>query len=62
MILDLSNLQSVVDFVKNWGDKRVDILINNAGIMQCPYNLSSQGYEFKDAEIEEFLFKEEFLF
>lgn len=49
MILDLSNLQSVVDFVKNWGDKRVDILINNAGIMQCPYNLSSQGYELQFA-------------
>lgn len=47
MEIDLSSLQSVRDFAevfkKNF--ERLDMLINNAGIMMSPYKVSKDGFE-----------------
>ena len=45
--LDLSSLQSVREFAKRYTakHKRLDLLINNAGIMMPPYSLSEDGFE-----------------
>ncbi|XP_043082349.1 retinol dehydrogenase 12 isoform X2 [Puntigrus tetrazona] len=47
--LDLSNTKSVRDFAElvNKEEKRVDILINNAGIMMCPYSKTADGFEMQ---------------
>ncbi|EDX01004.1 retinol dehydrogenase 12 [Drosophila yakuba] len=45
--LDLGSLQSVRNFVERFKaeESRLDILINNAGIMACPRTLTADGYE-----------------
>ncbi|XP_059222321.1 retinol dehydrogenase 13-like, partial [Stomoxys calcitrans] len=45
--LNLASLQSVRDFVAKFKEEenRLDILINNAGIMGTPYQLTEDGYE-----------------
>ncbi|KIW19455.1 hypothetical protein PV08_00027 [Exophiala spinifera] len=47
--LDLQDLQSVKaatsEFMQR--ESRLDILINNAGIMACPYGLTKDGYELQ---------------
>jgi NAD(P)-dependent dehydrogenase (short-subunit alcohol dehydrogenase family) len=45
--LDLNSLKSVRKFVDNYSKKhdRLDLLINNAGIMMPPYSLSEDGFE-----------------
>lgn len=45
--LDLASLQSVRDFAEQFlkKEKRLDILINNAGIMATPRKLTQDGYE-----------------
>ena len=47
MALDLGSLKSVRAFAKAFGAKytRLDLLINNAGIMMPPYALSEDGFE-----------------
>jgi NAD(P)-dependent dehydrogenase (short-subunit alcohol dehydrogenase family) len=47
MALDLGSLQSVRAFAKAYGarHKKLDLLINNAGIMMPPYALSEDGFE-----------------
>lgn len=47
MPLDLSNLQSIRAFAKLFGEKydKLDILMNNAGIMQVPYGKTVDGFE-----------------
>lgn len=52
MPLDLSSLQSVEAFVEAWKSRRdssIDVLINNAGVMMCPYTLSADGMELQFA-------------
>ena len=47
MILDLSKLASVRKFAKQYHEKydKLDILINNAGIMLPPYSRTEDGFE-----------------
>ena len=49
-VLDLGDLESVRTFVRTIGEQRIDILCNNAGIMQLPtFQTSKQGYEMQFA-------------
>ncbi|KAH8294537.1 hypothetical protein KR044_007733 [Drosophila immigrans] len=45
--LDLGSLESVRNFVARFKteETRLDLLINNAGIMACPRSLTADGYE-----------------
>ncbi|XP_077454632.1 retinol dehydrogenase 12 [Stigmatopora argus] len=45
--LDLASLYSVRQFAKDFLDSedRLDLLINNAGVMMCPKRLTEDGYE-----------------
>jgi NAD(P)-dependent dehydrogenase (short-subunit alcohol dehydrogenase family) len=43
--LDLANLQSVRDFATRFGGERLDLLINNAGVMAPPRRTTVDGYE-----------------
>lgn len=47
MTLDLSSLDSVKNFVAGFKKQydRLDILLNNAGIMMTPYQLTNDGFE-----------------
>lgn len=47
MELDLMDLSSIKSFVKQFGDKyeRLDVLLNNAGIMTTPYFKTKDGFE-----------------
>lgn len=49
--LDLSSLQSVRKFVLSFKSKNLplNLLINNAGIMACPFSLSADGIELQFA-------------
>lgn len=47
MSLDLGNLESIKNFSESFKSKyeRLDILLNNAGIMNTPYGLTKDGFE-----------------
>jgi NAD(P)-dependent dehydrogenase (short-subunit alcohol dehydrogenase family) len=45
--LDLSDLTSVAAFASNWGDKPLNFLINNAGVMACPLEYTAQDLEMQ---------------
>lgn len=47
--LDLSNLESVSTFAKALKQdyKRLDVLINNAGVMMCPLSRTAEGFEMQ---------------
>ena len=49
MKLDLANLASVREFCRKVQDKesRVDVLVNNAGVFQCPYMKTEDGFEMQ---------------
>ncbi|KAH8818926.1 hypothetical protein DL96DRAFT_375851 [Flagelloscypha sp. PMI_526] len=44
-LLDLGDLDSVQSFIARWGDKPLDILINNAGVTLGKYSKNPQGFE-----------------
>lgn len=46
-IVDLSDLATVAAFASAWGDKPLDILINNAGVMACPLSYTAQDLEMQ---------------
>lgn len=47
--LDLSSFKSIREFVQRIHDRgqKIDILINNAGVMICPYMKTADGYEMQ---------------
>ncbi|KAM7542761.1 hypothetical protein Aperf_G00000008115 [Anoplocephala perfoliata] len=47
--LDLSSFKSIRAFVQRIRDKglKIDILINNAGVMMCPYAKTEDGFEMQ---------------
>ncbi|XP_016337983.1 retinol dehydrogenase 14-like [Sinocyclocheilus anshuiensis] len=47
--LDLASLQSVRSFCEEVirEEPRIDVLINNAGLYQCPYSRTEEGYEMQ---------------
>jgi NAD(P)-dependent dehydrogenase (short-subunit alcohol dehydrogenase family) len=47
MELDLSDMESIHSFSKSFGDKfeKLDLLINNAGVMALPFSKTKQGFE-----------------
>mmetsp|Transcript_17258 Transcript_17258/g.38024 ORF Transcript_17258/g.38024 Transcript_17258/m.38024 type:complete len:119 (+) Transcript_17258:182-538(+) len=49
MPLDLTSFDSVKEFAKLFREKfdRCDVLINNAGVMMCPYELTKDGHEMQ---------------
>lgn len=49
MQLDLADLESVKKFAHEFADlyNRLDLLINNAGIMEPPYGKTKQGFELQ---------------
>ncbi|XP_077248715.1 short-chain dehydrogenase TIC 32, chloroplastic-like [Tasmannia lanceolata] len=51
MEMDLSSLNSVASFSRsfNSSDNHLNILVNNAGIMACPFQLSADGVELQFA-------------
>ncbi|KAK3809476.1 MAG: hypothetical protein J3Q66DRAFT_288058, partial [Benniella sp.] len=50
LALDLASQQSVKDFVRNFkglGFQHLDVLVNNAGMMNIPFGLTKEGYEMQ---------------
>jgi len=49
MLVDLANLQSVRNFAENFKGKfeKLDLLINNAGVMTPPYTKTKDGFELQ---------------
>uniref|UniRef100_A0A8C2E7J3 Retinol dehydrogenase 12, like n=1 Tax=Cyprinus carpio TaxID=7962 RepID=A0A8C2E7J3_CYPCA len=47
--LDLADSKSIREFAENINkeEKRVNILINNAGVMVCPYGTTADGFEMQ---------------
>jgi NAD(P)-dependent dehydrogenase (short-subunit alcohol dehydrogenase family) len=45
--LDLTDFASIRAFVAAWGDRPIDLLINNAGVMATPKGATAQGYEMQ---------------
>ena len=47
--LDLASLASVKKFVEDVSndEDRVDVLINNAGVLQCPFSKTEEGFEMQ---------------
>ncbi|MFJ8827062.1 oxidoreductase [Streptomyces sp. NPDC102467] len=43
--LDLGDLDSVRKFTVGWGDRPLDLLVNNAGVMALPYARTADGFE-----------------
>ncbi|ONK14494.1 oxidoreductase [Streptomyces sp. MP131-18] len=46
-LLDLADLASVRAFAVEWGARRLDLLINNAGLMAVPYARTADGFEMQ---------------
>ena len=46
-MLDLSSFKSIRAFAERWGDKPLNILINNAGVMASPLTYTEDGLEMQ---------------
>ena len=46
-MLDLSSFKSIRAFAARWGDRPLNILINNAGVMACPLAYTEDGLEMQ---------------
>ncbi|XP_061877009.1 retinol dehydrogenase 12, like isoform X1 [Entelurus aequoreus] len=49
MKLDLADRKSITEFAQtiNQGESKLNILINNAGVMVCPYGKTADGFEMQ---------------
>lgn len=47
LALDLANLDSVREFAHEFDGERVDLLVNNAGVMMTPRRTTSDGFELQ---------------
>ncbi|KAF8795643.1 retinol dehydrogenase 14-like [Argiope bruennichi] len=49
MELDLASFESIRKFANEFSrsEERLDVLINNAGVFQCPYMTTKEGYEMQ---------------
>ncbi|MFG2191534.1 oxidoreductase [Streptomyces sp. NPDC048639] len=45
--LDLADLSSVRDFARDYGHDRLDLLVNNAGVMALPHRRTVDGFEMQ---------------
>ena len=45
--LDLAELASVRRFAAVWADRRLDLLVNNAGVMATPRRVTADGFELQ---------------
>jgi NAD(P)-dependent dehydrogenase (short-subunit alcohol dehydrogenase family) len=45
--LDLSSLDSIARFAEAWGERRLDVLVNNAGVMALPRRTTADGFEMQ---------------
>ncbi len=46
-MLDLASQASIRAFAGRWGDRPLDLLINNAGVMACPLDRTEDGLEMQ---------------
>jgi len=46
-MLDLSSFQSIRAFAERWGERPLNILVNNAGVMACPLAYTEDGLEMQ---------------
>jgi NAD(P)-dependent dehydrogenase (short-subunit alcohol dehydrogenase family) len=46
-MLDLSSFQSIRAFAARWGERPLNLLINNAGVMACPLAYTEDGLEMQ---------------
>lgn len=46
-MVDLASLESVRHFANVWGDRPIDLLINNAGVMASPLMRTADGFEMQ---------------
>ena len=46
-MLDLASFKSIRAFAERWGDKPLNLLINNAGVMACPLAYTEDGLEMQ---------------
>jgi NAD(P)-dependent dehydrogenase (short-subunit alcohol dehydrogenase family) len=46
-MVDLADLASVVAFTQAWGDRPLNLLINNAGVMACPLAYTADDLEMQ---------------
>ena len=46
-MVDLASLESIRHFAHVWGDRHLDILINNAGVMASPLMRTADGFEMQ---------------
>jgi NAD(P)-dependent dehydrogenase (short-subunit alcohol dehydrogenase family) len=47
LVLDLADLDSVRAFAESFAGERVDLLVNNAGVMMTPPSKTSDGFELQ---------------
>ena len=45
--VDLADLSSIRDFADAFADRRVDVLVNNAGVMAVPLRRTADGFEMQ---------------
>nr|WP_295113093.1 SDR family NAD(P)-dependent oxidoreductase [uncultured Caulobacter sp.] len=46
-MVDLASLESIRHFAHVWGDRPIDLLINNAGVMASPLMRTADGFEMQ---------------